>query len=1270
MKYLLLLSRCAWILCILVVPFLAQSQVVLNEICADNLGSVKSPGGTSPDYIEIYNTGTSALLLDGWSVTDDLTVPAKYLFPDGTAIPGNGFLILWLDTRNDYAGLVSTNFSLKATGEEVSLFQGGTRMDSVKFGPQISDRPLSRIPDGTGNWILGQASPLAANKAINIAQFGTNTALRLNEWLATNSAGATFDWLEIYNPSTNGIVSMGGLVISDMISSLTTPVTVPAVIPNTFIDSGACIRFWCDSTTNKGTHLAFKLNSSVGETLSIYQPDRSTIIDRVTFGPQTRDTSMGRLPDGGTNVFFFAGTNNMSPGSANVWQPLPEVVINEVLTHTDAPLEDAIELYNPTAAPVNISSWYLSNNEEFPRKFRIPAGTILPPGGYKVFYEQNQLNAASIIPGFNRSGIGNSPDFTFNSAHGDLAVLTKALPNGAVTGHRNSRSFGASANGVSFGRYVKSDGGTDFVPMSLRTFGADQPITMTQFRTGTGLGNTSPRIGPIVISEIMYHPQPIISGGMTNDNSLDEFIELANVSNNTQPLFDPDFPTNTWHLTGGVSYSFPTNQHVAANGRLVVVNFDPKTNQTQLAEFRTKYNVDVNVPLYGPYSGALGNHIDIVQIERPDPVQAPPHPDAGFVPFTLVERVKYEDGNGWPTNADGTGLSLHRLSYSGYANDQTNWFASSPNPGIGDTPLGITTQPTNLTVTAGRTAAFTVVASGTAPLRYQWRRNGTNLTGKTAATLSIANVQPVNAGDYTVRVSNSGDSITSVVATLTVIIPPETTRPVLVVTSPNAALIRVPTNTIKIAGTASDAGSGVNVVLLSQNSGAFQPAIGTTTWMATYVLSPGSNIFRVKAIDVDGNSSLTNTRVVVYALSNALSLVTAGQGTIKGATNGQLLELGKRYTITAIPKVGNLFSNWTSGGSALSTNPVLNFPMSPSLDLTANFVANPFLTAKGIYNGLVMDTNNVAFTNAGMINLTVTDKGIFSGKLLLGGANLPLAGSFGVDGKATVNVNRTGKPALTNRLVLDLVSKEVLGGTVSDGAFTVSIEANKAVFTITNPAPYAGKYTLIIPGTNEVIGDGIGTVSVNPAGTITLAGALADGTVVNQSVPVSRAGWWPVYLPLYTGKGMFISWAQFDTNGTINLLGDAVWIKTPMPGKYYTNGFRLLTRIEGGEYEAPAVGPTNLVLAMTNGIVTLSAGTLSTPIVNGVVLTNNNVLRITGTNGLKLMITTSSGLVSGSFIHPVTKVLTPIKAVVQQGRTNIDGFFLGTNVSGTILLQP
>ena len=87
------------------------------------------------------------------------------------------------------------------------------------------------------------------------------------------------------------------------------------------------------------------------------------------------------------------------------------------------------------------------------------------------------------------------------------------------------------------------------------------------------------------------------------------------------------------------------------------------------------------VQVFGPLGGKLANGTETLYLFKPDAVQLPPHPDAGYVPQVYVERVKYEDFAPWPTNTDGTGFSLQRLSLTGYANDHTNWYGSMPTAG-------------------------------------------------------------------------------------------------------------------------------------------------------------------------------------------------------------------------------------------------------------------------------------------------------------------------------------------------------------------------------------------------------------------------------------------------------------------------------------------------------------------------------------------------------------------------------------------------------------
>jgi hypothetical protein len=581
----------------------ANAQVIISEVCADSTALV-SPGGTTPDYVELYNPGASAILLNGWSLTDESAVPDKWRFPATASIPARGYAVVWLDSTNGYPGLVNTNFALRASGEEVALFHNFIQIDSVRFGPQIKDRSLGRYPSGAATWTPGLPTPGTANQGVPL---GLTGPLRINELMATNSAGD--DWLELYNPGTNGPVAIGGMVLAD-VGDVS---TVAAIWPNSFIDSGDFLQFLCVGSTNRGDRLDFKLSSTLGETVYLYDADRVTLIDRLTFGPQTLDVSYGRLPDGGTNLFRFEPAERATPGDPNDWLPLTNVVVNEILTHTDPPLEDAVELLNLSDQAVDISGWWLSNSREEPMKLRIPPGTLIPAHGFKVFFEQ----AGAGMLGFNRSGTGNSPDFTFNSAHGDEVVLTAGTPFVAVTGARSARNVPASANGVALTRHVKSNGGTDLVPESQRTFGHDSPTMLADFRESTGLPNVAPLIGPLVISEIMHYPTELVEAGTTNDNVIEEFVELTSVSAQPLALYDPNYLANTWHLEGGISFRFPTNATLAPEATLLLVSFDPQAHPAQLAAFRARYGVDSGVPVFGPYAGRLGNNSDNVELLPP-----------------------------------------------------------------------------------------------------------------------------------------------------------------------------------------------------------------------------------------------------------------------------------------------------------------------------------------------------------------------------------------------------------------------------------------------------------------------------------------------------------------------------------------------------------------------------------------------------------------------------------------------------------------------------
>jgi len=434
-------------------------------------------------------------------------------------------------------------------------------------------------------------------------------------------------------------------------------------------------------------------------------------------------------PDSAANWRASANLGG-SPGADDPLVSIAGIVINEILTHTDPPQIDAIELFNPTAAGVNIGGWFLSDDAAMPTQFRIPNGTTIPAGGFAVFYETN-FNAQPGVP----------PSFALSS-HGESLFLFSGDANTNLTGYSHSFDYSASANGVSFGRYVNSVGDEDWPAMSALTLDGS---------------NSAPRIGPLVINEVMYHPAL----------GYDEFVEIVNISSNAVTLYDPAFPTNKWKLSG-LGYTFSNNVSVPAGGYLLVAPIVPAT-------FRTKYSVPASVQIVGPYSGALQDSGERLRLERPD------SPDTNGTFYIVVDEVRYNDKLPWPIGADGDGPSLQRSALNAYGNEPTNWFASGITPGAANVfnqpPAVALTSPTNgasFDVPANIFVAATASDPDGSILRVEFYEGDIKIGEDTTApfNFSWSNV-PVGSHNIVAKARDNGLAIAvSAPVTITVVPPP------------------------------------------------------------------------------------------------------------------------------------------------------------------------------------------------------------------------------------------------------------------------------------------------------------------------------------------------------------------------------------------------------------------------------------------------------------------------------------------------------------------
>ncbi len=338
-----------------------------------------------------------------------------------------------------------------------------------------------------------------------------------------------------------------------------------------------------------------------------------------------------------------------TPGSLGIGARR-DVVVNEVLPHTDLPSLDTIELHNTTGAPIDISGWFLSDSKNDYRKFEIPSGTIVPAGGYILFDESD----------FNSSGGVDPKDFALNGAHGDDVWLLEADGSGNLLSFVDHIEFDAAANGESIGRWPNATG-----------------ILYPQASTSLGSANTGPRIGPLIISEIHYHPQAPTAQELAIDPSLEtsdfEFVEIYNPLGVAVDLTD-------WRIRGGVDYDFDDGQMIQAGQALTIIKFNPTNpeNTNRLTAFRTRYGIDAATPLLGGYSGQLDNGGERVTLQRPD---APPLDEPDFIPRLIEDRVIYDDVSPWPESADGTGDSISRVASNSFGSFGSSWDGEVPTPG-------------------------------------------------------------------------------------------------------------------------------------------------------------------------------------------------------------------------------------------------------------------------------------------------------------------------------------------------------------------------------------------------------------------------------------------------------------------------------------------------------------------------------------------------------------------------------------------------------------
>lgn len=549
---------------------------------------------------------------------------------------------------------------------EITAFANEVAIPASALKVGHTYRARARMKDTTGRWSSwsapAQFTAGLPDNAEAIAQ-----SLKITELMYDPPGGGAYEFIELHNSSATDPLALDGVKFTSGVDyTFPTGVSLPPlgyllVIRET---NQAAFRAYyhlghevplagpySGNLANGGEQLTLKTGAGGLDIFSFeYSNGRGWPVaaegaghSLVPLGRAVGDQATGSLDYAGNwrASTFVKG----SPGRADPPPPAPPLVLNEVMAHTDYSdparpeydSNDWIELYNPSSTNVVLQDWYLSDDPAQPRKWPIPSTTV-PPGGHVSFDEVTGFHSP-ITSGFGLDKAGEQ-------------VLLSHMAGGAEDRVVDAVSFKGQENFVSLSRFP--DGGA--------WWGASKPTR--------GARNTAWLSRP-VINEIMYHPPDPNPG---TNNTWDEYLEVLNPTTTSVTFADAN---GVWRLDGGVAFVFPAGISLGPGSVLLVVNFDPNDAPTR-ARFVETYHLTNAVTILGPYGGSLGNRSERVAIEKP---QYPDLPGQDYS-WIIVDEVIYGNQDPWPTNANGGGYALQRMSATGAGNDPENWVAALPTPGV------------------------------------------------------------------------------------------------------------------------------------------------------------------------------------------------------------------------------------------------------------------------------------------------------------------------------------------------------------------------------------------------------------------------------------------------------------------------------------------------------------------------------------------------------------------------------------------------------------
>ena len=305
---------------------LETGALVINEICASSITTLKDGDGEYPDWIELHNTSSKAIDLSNYALSDSTDSLVKWRFPQGAVIEPGGYYVVYASGKDkgpDSTGWPHASFKLRSNGETVILSDVQGRMiDLVTYDLLEADTSWGRDEEGTSGFkVFRQPTPGLPNTrtgeiAMDAALCLANTSgLYITEVMAGNknlvgpNVKNPYDYIEIYNMSGQA-VNLKGYGLSDNIKK-----PRKWQFPDITIENNSYLVIYCDTTqtTKNGVYYFTNFNlAKSGETVCLSDPS-GRILDKVVAPQLYDDVAYGRTL-GQAGLFYYSqGT----PGETN-----------------------------------------------------------------------------------------------------------------------------------------------------------------------------------------------------------------------------------------------------------------------------------------------------------------------------------------------------------------------------------------------------------------------------------------------------------------------------------------------------------------------------------------------------------------------------------------------------------------------------------------------------------------------------------------------------------------------------------------------------------------------------------------------------------------------------------------------------------------------------------------------------------------------------------------------------------------------------------------